>query len=235
VDYALRPDLAYRSSAEARATFIRRTYAHLAGAVLAFTLLELVVFQTGVAERFVESMFSGGNVGILVMLVAFVGAGWLAQYWARANMPLHMQYLGLGLYVVVEAVIFIPLLYVATKIGDPKILPNAALLTLGLFFGLTAVTFVSGKDFSFLGPIICIGCFIAMAVVLAAILFGFTLGLVYSAAMIILAAAAILYSTSNVMHHYRTDQYVGAALDLFAAVALLFYYILRILIQARER
>ncbi|MCP4136586.1 MAG: permease, partial [bacterium] len=39
---------------------------------------------------------------------------------------------------------------------------------------------------------------------------------------------AILYTTSNIVHEYNTTQYVAASLSLFAAVALLFWYILRI-------
>jgi len=31
-----------------------------------------------------------------------------------------------------------------------------------------------------------------------------------------------------VLHHYRTDQHVAAALALFAAVALMFWFIVRI-------
>jgi FtsH-binding integral membrane protein len=48
--------------------------------------------------------------------------------------------------------------------------------------------------------------------------------------MILFASGAILYSTSKVMHEYETHQHVAAALELFAAVALLFWYVLRVVI-----
>ena len=54
-------------------------------------------------------------------------------------------------------------------------------------------------------------------------------------AMIGFASMYILYETSNVLHRYRTDQYVAAALALFAAVALLFWYILRLLMELQRR
>jgi FtsH-binding integral membrane protein len=38
-----------------------------------------------------------------------------------------------------------------------------------------------------------------------------------------------------VLHHYRTDQYVAASLALFASVAILFWYILRIVIAFSGR
>ena len=56
----------------------------------------------------------------------------------------------------------------------------------------------------------------------------------FSYAMIALACGYILYDTSNVLHNYRTDQYVAAALALFAAVMLLFWYVLRILLDRRR-
>ena len=38
-----------------------------------------------------------------------------------------------------------------------------------------------------------------------------------------------LHDTSKVMNSYPEDRYVGAALELFAGVALLFWYVLRLL------
>ena len=68
----------------------------------------------------------------------------------------------------------------------------------------------------------------------AAMIFGFNLGLFFSFAMVAVACAAILYHTSNVLHRYRTDQHVAAALALFASVALLFWYILQIFMRSRD-
>jgi len=140
-----------------------------------------------------------------------------------------MQYIGLVLYVLAEAIIFLPLLFIAayyTK--DPNIIPSAGLLTLTLFAGLTGTVFITRKDFSFMRGILTVGSFVALGVIVAAILFGFALGTLFSAAMVILAGGYILYYTSNIMRHYRTDQHVAASLALFAAVALMFWYILRL-------
>ena len=46
--------------------------------------------------------------------------------------------------------------------------------------------------------------------------------------------AEILYDTSKIIHSYNPDQHVAAALELFASVALPFWYILRILMRARR-
>jgi FtsH-binding integral membrane protein len=228
--------IASRAAESARAAFIRRTYAHLAAAILAFAAIELILFQTvlnteGAARDLLMSL-PRSPVGMLVLLGLFIGGGWLAQSWAMSDTSRGLQYVGLSLYVVVQALIFVPLLIIATYfVNDPTIIPTAGILTLGMFAGLTLTVFITGKDYSFLGPILCMCAWIALAVIVAAILFGFTLGLLFSFAMVALASGYILYDTSNVLHHYRTDQHVAAALALFASVALLFYYILRILIQ----
>ena len=107
-------------------------------------------------------------------------------------------------------------------------------MTLLLFAGLTSIVFITKKDFSFLGSILVIGGFVALGVVLASIAFGFSLGIVFSGAMIVFAAGSILYDTSNMMHHYNPNQHVAASLSLFASVALLFWYIVRFLMAFFE-
>ena len=69
---------------------------------------------------------------------------------------------------------------------------------------------------------------VAMGVIVASILFGFALGTIFAALMVALAAGYILYYTSRVLAYYRPTQYVAAALALFSAVGLLFWYILQL-------
>jgi FtsH-binding integral membrane protein len=52
--------------------------------------------------------------------------------------------------------------------------------------------------------------------------------------MVALAGGAILFDTSNVLHRYPTDRHVAAALALFASVALMFWYVLRIFMATRD-
>ncbi|MCI0465308.1 MAG: Bax inhibitor-1 family protein [Gemmataceae bacterium] len=233
------PLVAARATESARAGFIRRTYAHLAGAILAFTAIEILMFAVIVPDKdsatnLVRSLF-GQPFSMILLFAAFIGFGWLAQMWAQSNTSPGVQYLGLGLYIVLEAVIFLPILciaiYYVPNTTPAQLLGPAAALTLALFAGLTLTVFVTKRDYSFLRPILCIGMFIAVGLVIAAYFFGFSLGLLFSFAIVALAAGFILYDTSNVLHHYRTDQHVAAALQLFASVALMFYYVLWILIN----
>src|SRR6266851_4129039 len=101
-----------QAEASERAAFIRRTYAHLAGAILAFIGLEAVLLQFVTPET-IFGLFGQTPYSLLFLMIGFIGASWLAQYWARSESSRGLQYLGLALYVVVEAVIFLPLLTIA--------------------------------------------------------------------------------------------------------------------------
>jgi FtsH-binding integral membrane protein len=220
----------------ARVTFIRRTYAHLAGAVLAFVGIEALLLQA-VPEQTIISLFFRSPMSWLVVLLAFWGASWIAQVWARSETSIALQYVGLGLYVFAQAVIFLPILLVATHYTtDPYLIPTAAILTLAVFGGLTLSVFMTKKDYSFLRPILCVGGMIALGVIICACIFPINLGLFFSFAMVALLSGYILYETSAVVLHYPTNMHVSAALMLFASVATLFWYILRILmLLSRDR
>jgi len=68
----------------------------------------------------------------------------------------------------------------------------------------------------------------AVMLIVGSVLFGFQLGMLFSFAMVVFAGATILYTTSRILRTYPEDRYVSAALELFASVALMFWYILRI-------
>ncbi len=219
---------------EERASFIRKTYLHLAGAILAFTFIEFFIFSSGKAFALTETML-GGRWSWAIVLLAFMGISMLAQYWANSHASKALQYAGLAVFTVAEAIIFVPLLFlVAIRSNSYEIFAQAGITTLGLFLGLTAVVFLTKKDFSFLGPILMIGGFVALGFIFSGIIFGFGLGNIFSFAMVAFAGGAILYDTSNILHRYRTDQHVAASLSLFASVALLFWYILRIFMGSRN-
>ena len=217
-----------------RASFIRKTYLHLAGAVLVFTLMEAYLVSSGAGLAIARTML-GGSYSWLIVLGAFMGVSMLAQWWANSQTSKALQYAGLGLFVVAESIIFLPLMFMAAiRSNSVEIFAQAGITTLGLFLGLTAVVFLTKKDFSFLGPILMIGGFVALGFIAAGILFSFTLGSFFAFAMVAFAGGSILYDTSNVLHRYRADQHVAASLSLFASVALLFWYILRIFMGSRN-
>lgn len=212
-----------------RAAFLRRTYLHLLLAVLAFAGLDaaiLLFVPSSILATIVSTI--GGGFGWLLVLGAFMGVSWLATSMARSTTSLPMQYAGLGLYVVAEAIIFVPILLVATAYGGGTVLITAAGLTGVVFTALTAFVFLSGVNFSFLRGALMVGGIAAMGAIGLSVVFGWTLGIWFTAAMIVFASGSVLYQTSNVLHDYNEKQHVAAALGLFASVALLFWYILRL-------
>ncbi len=216
-----------------QATFIRRTYAHLAGAVLAFVGLEFYMVNSSIAPMLLNVMSM--RFGWLLILGGFMILGRLASGLASGGASPSVQYAGLTLYVIAESVIFAPILLIATYFTSPDVLPTAGILTLLLFGGLTLVVFTTKKDFSFLRGILAIGSMLALGLIVCAVLFGFNLGLIFSFAMVLLASGAILYDTSRILLHYGPNQYVAASLQLFASVALLFWYILQIVMNFSRR
>lgn len=211
---------------DARATFVMRTYSHLLGAILVFTAIEAFLFMTGAAEAIARVLLSGSW---LLVLGAFMIVGWLASRTAHNTASKPAQYAALGGFVLAQAIIFVPLLFIA-QLYAPGAIQSAAVVTLLGFTGLTAVVFYTRKDFSFLGSVLRWGFIVAIVLIVAGVLFGFELGTFFSVAMIALAGGAILYDTSNVLHHYPEDRYVAASLELFASVALMFWYVLRLFI-----
>ena len=224
----LYPQAIAYADAETRQTFFRKTYSHLAFAIMAFVFVEYFLLQSPFAIKLASVMTRGFTW--LLVLGAFMLISHLANRWALNATSRRTQYIGLGVYILAEAIIFLPILLYANAFA-PETISTAFMLTMLLFAGLTYTAFTSGVDFSFLGGFLKIGFFIAIGIILASFIFGFSLGLIFSGAMILFASAAILYSTSNVMRHYHAEQYVAASLSLFAAVALLFWYILQFLLQ----
>ena len=220
-----------------RAAFIRRTYLHLVGAMAVFIGLEMIlltVFHDAVDQSMVA--LSRSPYGWLIVMAGFVGVSYISQNWARSSQSQPMQYMGLGLFVVAEAVVFLPLLWYAKRFAGADTITTAAIITGIVFGGLTGYTLTSKRDFSGLGRYLALAGLAAIAFIVCNIVFGMdALGTLFASLMVLLAAGSILYETSNIVHQYRTDQHVAAALGLFASVAMMFYYILYLLLSLSGR
>ncbi|MGJ5642659.1 Bax inhibitor-1/YccA family protein [Formosa sp. S-31] len=210
-----------------RLAFYKKTYAHVAGGVLVFIIFEYLMLQSEAIVNFALSLTQGYKW--LLLLGAFMFMTNYAERMALNAEDKMLQYTSYGIYILAEAFIFVPLLYIAIYYTEGFDLINqAAIVTLGLFTGLSAVVFFTKTDFSFLRSALTIGFFIAMGLIVAGMLFGFDLGLWFSVGMCVLAGGSILYQTSNLVNTYSEDQYVPAAIGLFASLMLLFWYVLQI-------
>ena len=212
-----------KKSIAERSQFFGRVYGHLLAAVLAVVAIEIFMFRSGLAEPIGKKMLS---VSWLLVLGAFVLLGWLARRVAFRERSLAAQYAGLILYVIAKSIILIPLLYLADRHAPGAIAGAAGITTIG-FLGLTAVGFYTRKDFTFMRSVLYWIGFVAFIIIIVAISTKMRLGLWFDLGMIALAGASILYDTSKIMYRYSDDRYVAAALDLFATVALMFWYAMR--------
>lgn len=218
------------SGVDSRAQFITRTYTHVVGGILAFILVELGLFESGLADQIASFMF---GVNWLLVLGAFMLVGWLATRTAQTSASLGMQYFAYGAYIVAEAVIFVPLLYLADR-KAPGAIESATLITALGAGGLMVVAHRTRKDFSFLRAILMWSGVVAILAIVGGVVFGLQLGTWFSVIMIGLAGAAVLYDTSNIILHYPEDRYVSAAMQLFASIALMFWYVLRLVMGSRN-
>jgi FtsH-binding integral membrane protein len=214
----------------ARSAFIARTYNHLFGAIITFTLLEIFYFTSGMAATMARAML---GTNWLFVLGGFVLVSWLASRAAYTARTTGAQYLALFAFVVAESLIFVPLLYVANAYA-PGAIRSAATVTLAGFAGLTFIAFRTRKDFTFLGGLLRWAGVLALLAIVGGVIFGFQLGTWFSVGMVGLAGGAILHDTSRIMRDFPEDRHVAAALQLFASVALMFWYVLRLFMGSRR-
>ena len=210
-----------------RIAFYKKTYAHVAGGVLLFVLFEYLFLQSATVVEFALSMTQGYKW--LLLLGGFMLITNYAESTALKTSDKNLQYLAYSGYIFAEAFIFIPLIYIAIAYtNNLDVIKQAGIVTLALFVGISSIVFITKKDFSFIRAGLSVGFFIAIGLIIAGALFGFNLGLWFSVGMCVLAAGSILYQTSNLVHKFSTDDYIPAALGLFASLMLLFWYVLQI-------
>lgn len=238
-----------------RVAFLRRTYALLGIALLAFAGIAagMMRFATDFSFRMLLALGSSQWSWLLV-LVGFMVVGYVAQRMAQSQVSKGVQLGGLAIFVIAEALLVQILLWVALlKFGGTGILAQgadgkfiliqggpgmavigqAAVITLAIFVGLTATVFVTKKDFTFMRGALSIATFAIFGVILASLLFGFSLGALFCGAVILVMAGYILYQTSLVMKEFPPTMHVAAALMLFSTIATLFWYVLQLLISLK--
>ena len=237
-----------------RVQFLRKTYAHLGVALIAFAAITggMMKYMTETSLKFSAWAFRG-QWNWAAILILFMVVGWIAEKLARSNTSKGLQYVGLGIAVVAEAILLQPMLWVLmVRFGNPEqifasdgvhvilsgqaasILMQAVVITLAIFIGLTLTVFLTKKDFSFMRGVLAICTFAALGIIIASILFGFSLGGLFAGVMILLMAGYILYETSVIMRDFPPTAYVAAALMLFSTVATLFWYVIRLLMSLRS-
>jgi FtsH-binding integral membrane protein len=212
---------------EDRSEFIWKCYAHVVGAIFSLIAVEYYLFSSGAAAAIAGTMMQSP----MAVMIGFIALSWGASHVAHRLESTAAQYAAFATFVVLWAVMFVPLLAMAMIYGEQRgvnIIEDAAVVTVFGCAALIATVMITRKDFSFLRGVMVWGFFIAIGLVIASLVFGFHLGTWFSVGMIGFAGIAVLYDTSNIMHHYPQDKYVAASMALFASIAMMFFYILRL-------
>ncbi len=143
-----------------------------------------------------------------------------------------VQYVWLGLFVVVESVVLVPVLSRATADAAGAI-RNAALLTLLAFACGSVGAFALRRDLSSLGSLVQSTLGLELIGVATAIAFGFGLGSGFALVVLVTALAALVHDVSAVFEDAAedddteraglVDRHAAASLALFASMALMFW------------
>lgn len=228
-----------------RIAFLRKTYALLTVALAAFagTTAGILKFAPELSSRFSAWAFQG-QLSWLLVIGLFMAVGFVAQKLAMSETSRGLQFIGLAIAVVAQAILLQPMIWILMyKFGNHAdmtgqagvILGEAVVITLAIFGGLTATVFVTKKDFSFMRGALTIASFAFIGVALASMIFGFHMGAVFSGIGILLMGGYILYQTSMVMNYFPPTAFVAASLMLFSTIATLFWYVLQFLMSMNRR
>jgi len=81
------------------------------GAILAFAGIEVYLFSSGIADRIAIPMLNSW----MMVMIAFIAVGWGATHMAHRLESITSQYAAFGVFVVAEALIFAPMLWMAMQ------------------------------------------------------------------------------------------------------------------------
>lgn len=208
-----------------RAGFIRKVYGILT-AQMAFTVLFCM------CSMFVAPLRHG-----LIGFYKIPGAGIMlfipmmcilcALMKNKDQHPLNYQLLMAFTVCMSVPVGFICAAYYSHGLGH--LILQAFVLTMICFGSLTAYTMYSGKDFSWMGAGLSSGLMILIFWGFLGSVFGFGMGLMYSAFGAMLFCGYIVYDTWRIMKEYGCDDAIIAAIDLYLDIVNLFMYLLQFL------
>lgn len=212
-----------------RKPFMLKVYAFVNLAILFFMAVQTVLYSSGISESF-YNIIAGSSMAWLAVLAAYMLLSVIAAK-AVVSMRKSVQLSGLLFYATIEALIFSPFIYYAFESSGPGVIIKAALVSILGFIVLSAIGINTKKDLSVLQGIITVVSIGALMLIVGSLVIGFSLGMWFSVAMVMLASAMILKESQQIHKTFHSDQYIAAALQLFSSIMLLFWYVLRIFLS----
>lgn len=202
--------------------------------VYSLFLLGLVSATAGAFTTMTDPAVARAVIGhFWIGTLVFFGVFFLAM--AVRKVP-GANVLALLAFTFVTGAFFAPALMLAVlKTGSMAVVYQAAGITGSIFVGLTAYTFISKKDFSFLGGIVYVGLFAVIGIMLVNFFVqSEAANIAVSWIGSVLFSLFILFDTSRILRTHQSDEYVSGALSLFLDFINLFLFILRILSGGRR-
>ena len=227
------PPAAFAAVTE-RAAFLKKVYGILFLGVLGFAATLWAAGNVPVvndAAMAVGRLIYGQKWGWAIYLGAFFAGSWLVNRLAETRPINVIAYAG---WVVLLGFLIAPLVLMIAKTQGPEVISQASGMTALVFGALTIVVFYTSKDFSFLRSALWLGGIAVLVTSIAGAIFGFSLGLWFSAAIVVLMAGYILYDTSVILHRLPTTMAMTGAILLFTDVVLLFKHILILVSRSRD-
>ena len=207
--------------------FFIKTYLHLLLGVCIFGGTLFGVVTNPILMAFSFKLWSLPMASIILTCL-LIGSSMLSTWLANNTFNKTLHYIGLVTYAVVEAFVIAPLVYMFIRSSGMAEFIHIVGMTVAIFMCMTATVFVIKPDFGFLGKFLTFASLSALVMVVVGAIFGLSLGVWFSFAMVVLACGYILYETSQMTKVYNKSQYVACSLSLLASIIMLFWYLLRL-------
>lgn len=201
-----------------------------------YLLLSMTLLFSALAAGVAMAVGMGRGMGIIMSLVALGLIWFVLPRTANSSTGLLVVFAFTGL---IGASLGPILTYYLSMSNGSSIVMQALGGTAITFLGLSGYTLVSRKDFSFLRGFVVMGMIvmiIAMLGLLGASLFGVDVSLfslAFSAGVILLMSALILFQTSAIIHGGETN-YIMATTSLYLSIINIFTSLLHLLGASNE-
>lgn len=208
---------------EARLAYIRQVYSYFSIGIVGGIVGALLGMETSIG-RGIMSM-------PLVGIILFFGTFWFAQR-SAANPARAVP--TMILFTLVSGLFLSPVLYIYAHGyipgAGPQTIFNALALTGAVFASLTAYTYISKKDFSYMAASLTIGLMLLIVASILGIFFGSaTTDLAIAMIGVVIFSGFVLVDTSLILRQSMTIPPTSAALRLYLDFLNIFLFLLQIL------
>jgi len=209
--------------ADFRKGFIRKVYGILSLQLTLTVLVSVLCMYSVGVRNYVSDHALAIQLVSLIPMFGFL----IALFFFKSRHPINMILLFGFTFFMSWTVGTVCAIY--EKNGSGDVVLSAFVMTLVLFVSLTAFTFQSKIDFSFLGAGL-MGClWLLLLWGLINAIFGWRTSFLYALFGAIVFSLFIIYDTNRLIRKYDIDDYVLAAIDLYLDVINLFLYLLQLL------